>query len=465
MTSAPYTLQTNQLCRIACVALLTIAALLGCVSNDEPIARQSNTATEFHTLMTHLYEQGQFNGAVVIANNGNIIYEGGWGFANAEEGVAFTPDTTVDGASLAKNFVAASLWMLVAEGNVDLDAAVQTYLPEFSHTNTTVRHLLEHSAGLPEFEETSGRSNTELVAAMRSTPNFRPGSRFSYCNECFDTLALLIERVTGESWIDFLQRRIFIPLGMDSVFLRPALFADWENVRTISYRTINGSLVPYDIWDNEAFYGSSNLYFSARDLSRWAHAWADKSVLPMMVLNAAMSVPRFTNGETSALNRSNWYYHQEGSAYYFNGHLRGFHHTVYWEPMTNLSIVWVTNVLEPRPNPQLLTRALIQIAHGNTARTVDTLWFERPEKQSDQSAIHGSYDVPGLGIITVTSSEYGPLFKINNGAEHDGYPSEAFYAPDFDAEIGFSELQDEQYQRIHWLTVFENLSGTRITSR
>ncbi|MGI9626342.1 MAG: serine hydrolase domain-containing protein, partial [Longimicrobiales bacterium] len=349
-----------------------------------------------------------------------------------------------------------------AEGRVDLDEPVQSYLSEFPHSATLVRHLLEHSAGLPEFEETDGRTNAELVAALPPESSFEPGSRFRYCNECFDTLALLIERTTGTSWIEFLEHHVLRRLRMDSVFLRPARLSDWSGPRTMSYRTVGDSLVPFDIWDNEAFYGSSNLYLSARDLGRWASAWIAGRVLPEPVRGSAKGVPQFANGERSALNRGNWYYDEVTGPYYFNGHLRGFHHTVYWDSKSGLSVVWVTNVLEPRPNPQLLTRALVRIAEGEFNSSENLEWFGPPDSIAEWTSIHGTFDVAGLGLVTVSPSDIGASIRIDDGSEFDGYPSQTLYLPAFDAEVGFSELRDGRFQKFHWISVFDSLSGRRV---
>jgi len=103
-------------------------------------------------LMRPLAAQGLFQGAVVIMRGGRVEHAAGFGFADIERGVAFTADTPMDGGSLAKPFTATALLMLAAEGRIDLDAPVQALLPTYPHRATRLRHLLAHSAGLPDYD-------------------------------------------------------------------------------------------------------------------------------------------------------------------------------------------------------------------------------------------------------------------------------------------------------------------------
>ncbi|MCA9764516.1 MAG: beta-lactamase family protein, partial [Gemmatimonadetes bacterium] len=215
-------------------ALLVLVAACG--------AEQPAPNAEFKRFMAEVVAAHDFAGAVVVMRGDAVVYEGAWGLANREEGVAFTPDTPIDGGSLAKTFTAAGIWQLHAEGRLSVDAPVATYVPEFPHRQTTVRHLLSHSAGLPDLDDPTGLTNLDIVVALDSMPRFEPGSRFSYCNECYDALALVTERVIGQHWSEWLAERFFAPNGLDAAFLRPARLADWSGTRTRSYRATPDSV-------------------------------------------------------------------------------------------------------------------------------------------------------------------------------------------------------------------------------
>jgi CubicO group peptidase (beta-lactamase class C family) len=265
-------MSTPRVVRIWCCVLALAAAPVGgrCDAQVPP----PRIAAAADSLLGNLHRRGLFGGAVVLARGGREVYARGFGAANAAAGVAFTPDTPVDGASVAKPFTAAAVHMLAREGKLRLDDPVRRHLPEYPHAATTVRHLLSHSAGLPGyafFEPFIPKGTVlttprflEVLRQRDVAPAFAPGTRFRYDNMGFDVAALLVERVTGETWEGFLRRRVFGPLGMDPAFLRPARLADWRGVRTMSYRRAGDSLVVHDVFDDEGFYGSANLYLSAR---------------------------------------------------------------------------------------------------------------------------------------------------------------------------------------------------------
>ena len=437
--------------------VISLFVLVGCSDKDK-----SFDGSQFQTLMKNLYQEDRFNGAVIVGLRGNVLYEGAWGVANKKQNAIFTTDTPIDGASIAKTFTATAIWMLIEEGRLSPEDYVIDHLDYYPHSNTKIKHLIDHSAGLPEWTNADGKSNKELIKSFRQQPSFVPGSQFSYCNACYDVLALLIEEVSGRSWADFLELRLFEPLNMKSTFLRPPNLSDWQGVRTLSYRLENDSFVEFDIFDKEAFYGSANLYFSATDLHKWVSAMVKDEVIPSSIKSAAFENASFRFGANSSMNRLNWYNASSNGPFYFNGHFRGFHHDIYWDPKTGVTVVWVSNVLEARPPAQLLTRALVRIAAGEQVDLSLKLEFDSTKQRIDKSLLEGKYSIEGVGTIQVSLDGDKVMFRINDSPPYQGYPSHGFYIPEFDAEVGFSNITGAGYETLHWLSVFDYTSGERI---
>ena len=419
-----------------------------------------NPSDSLESFLDAVHQDTGFSGAVVVSRWGEPISEGGWGMANREAGADFTPDTPSDGASLAKTFVAAGLWQLQAEGVLELADLVQAYVPNYPHGGTRLSHLLEHSAGISELDDASGLSNAEVVAAMGSEPAFTPGSRFSYCNECFDVLALVAERVSGQPWPLFLEERFFGPLGMDSAFVRPAFLQDWEGVRTKGYRVEDGEVVAHDVYDNEPFYGSSNAYLSARDLAAWGTAFVQTEVLPAAVLAQGEQKAEFASGGVSALNRLNWFQVAPGRPAYFDGHLRGFHSVLYWDPSTGLVVAWVSNTLGARPVEVQLTRELVRIAEGGEDLGLPRFSGTGLQAEVPPSAVEGAFFHPALGDVSVRWMDGTIGVSLNDGSERPGYPATGYYVPDLGVEIGFLDLKANRLSTLHWLTVFDSVAAT-----
>ena len=293
---------------LAGVALLSGCAGIG--ANDE-------LAMRVDALLAPLVAAHQFSGAVVLTRDGQTLVQRGVGQANHAAGLPFTPQTPADGASMAKTFTAAGLWLLAEQGRVELDAPVTRYVPEFPHARTTVRHLLAHSNGLPtdyaffdpHFSADQVRTTRgllQVVAREAPQPRFEPGTRFEYSDLGFDVAALVIEQVTGQGYEAFLRQQFFGPLGMDNSFARPARLADWPGVRTLGYRWRDGDWQLFDVYDMEAFLGASNLYFSAQDLARWARAQALESALPASVVASGQQRPML-GGRPSSITGLSWY--------------------------------------------------------------------------------------------------------------------------------------------------------------
>jgi CubicO group peptidase (beta-lactamase class C family) len=222
--------------------------------------------------------------------------------------------------------------------------------------------------------------------------------------------------------------------------------------------------VPFDVYDNEAYYGSANLYFSARDLHRWVTSWYSDPVLSEAALARGMEVPVFANGERSAFNRLAWYWLPGRRAYFFTGHWRGFHHEIYWDAERRLSVVWVTNVLEAKPLPPLLTRALIDILDGKSPASVAAPDFQAPEPGGNVERMVGTFDVASVGRVTVTANGGNLFFQVDDGAQHRGFPAGSYTIPDLYARVWFSEIEAGRYQKLHWLSLLGVAVGERLAA-
>ena len=446
------------------VAAGLVALLVGCAPSGRDVKHDDPLVAGVDALLDRLHEQGLFDGAVVIARNDRVLYTGARGLADRESGFAFSVDTPVEGASLAKTFAAASTWELIGEGRLELETRVRDVVPSFSNEQVRVRHLLDHSAGLPELDDATGMTNEDIAAAMPKRSDFDPGRRFRYCNECFDLLALVVERAGGQPWDRFLEERFFGPLGMEHTFSRPRWLRDWPGQRARAYRRVAGGMELHDLHDDEPFYGSSNLVFSARDLDRWAAFLITVARQTEHPWRAGFERADF-DGRPSSMNRLNWHAATADGPFHFNGHLRGFHHEVMWDPRTGTRLVWVSNVLGGRPVPQRLTRFLWELAEQPAAVAPPTLfdsWLGDAGAEVEATAVAGSYRLESGGLVEVVFAD-GDWSLVVDGTASDLYPHRPFYAPDHDVAIGFEGLENGQYGFLLWQTVFSAERARRVS--
>ncbi len=214
---------------------------------------QSSNTELIEQLISDLYAKHLFNGAIVIGEKGKILFSKGYGYANFQDSLPFTPNTSSDGGSNAKTLTATSILLLAKEGKLKLTDPVHRYLPNYPYSNTTLWNLITHSVGgLPDydyfFEKTSDTAivtstlNLNLLSKNKPPLAYPPNNNFYYDNVAFDLAALVVERVTGMTYNQFLKEKIFGLLKMDSSFIRPARFTSWKQNRTIGYRYQNDSL-------------------------------------------------------------------------------------------------------------------------------------------------------------------------------------------------------------------------------
>ena len=232
----------------------------------------------------------QLSGAVLVADGGEVVYRGARGMADSDWGVPNTPTTKFRLASITKQFTAMLVLLLVEEGALTLDEALTTWLPDYpaeSGQKVTVRHLLNHTSGIPSYTDQPGFLQeegkvelpvTEFVARYCSDPlDFEPGSQWHYNNSGYFLLGALVEQVTGKTFRDALRERVLDPLGMDDT--------DVDD----EYAVVPGRATGYDdllggrrvaLWlDMSVPYAAGGLYSTVDDLWKWDRALRSGSLL------------------------------------------------------------------------------------------------------------------------------------------------------------------------------------------
>jgi len=244
--------------------------------------------------------------SVGISRNGSVVYEHGYGVANLDLGVAITPSSVFDAASIAKQFTAMSILLLAQRRQLSLDDDVGKYIPnwrEHEH-RITIRHLLTHTSGLrdgfvlqglaPETHENINQHIVNIVARARGL-NFIPGAEFEYNNSAYTLLAAVVERASGQSLPVFADANIFKPLGMTHTHFHDDASKIVPNRATGYSRAANGGFrVAVRTYTNVVI-GNAGLFTTVGDLLRWEQNLAEVRVGDP-VLVAEMQTPAIATG-------------------------------------------------------------------------------------------------------------------------------------------------------------------------
>jgi len=258
-----------------------------------------------------------FNGSILVAKNGEILYEDYQGFYDFKSKSPINTNSTFHIASTSKTFTAMAILKLWEEGKIELDKPVASYLPRFPYSEITIRMLLNHRSGinnyayfmvdkqvqsykvkgkkgklitktrtiqLPVIVKPGLLNNQDMLNFMvKYKPSliFKPNSSFTYSNTNFSLLALIIEKIVGKDYPSYMKESIFKPLGMKntSVFSKKDI-----NIYQPSYYANNN---PYNIEKFDCIYGDKNIYSTVRDLLQWDKALYSGSYIKHKTLQMA----------------------------------------------------------------------------------------------------------------------------------------------------------------------------------
>lgn len=255
-----------------------------------PMAFAQNKAKQIDDLMHRYVDNGQFNGSVLVAAGGKVIFKKGYGLANMEWNIPNSTDTKFRLGSLTKQFTAMLIMQLVEQGKLKLDGKITDYLTDYPKANgdkITIHHLLTHTSGipnytsLPAFNEKLSRNRykpADFIKQFSDLPlEFEPGSKYAYSNSGYFLLGAIIEKVTGNTYEKVLQANIFTPLQMNNTGY------------DVSFRILPKRAAGYQKWgvyENASYidmsipYAAGSLYSTVEDLALWDQALYSDKLLP-----------------------------------------------------------------------------------------------------------------------------------------------------------------------------------------
>ena len=348
---------------IFCLCVVPCGGVLAAPSHD--LTPEQRNAID-HYVDTEMRREHVPGIAVGIYNRGQILLAKGYGLANIELNVPVKAETVFQSGSVGKQFAAAGIMMLVEECKVGLDDSIVKYFPNApqSWQAILVKNLLSHTSGLSEYEsdERVGPAGPfylrldftedELVNKIEALPiEFKPGDRWDYRNTNYVLLGVIIHKVTGSFYSDYLQRRIFMPLGMSSTRLISE--ADIIPNRSSGYE-IKGDKIQNQSWVSPTLNSTADgaLYFNVLDLAKWDAALYGTKLLKQASLDQIWTVFPLNDGKPNSGN-----YGFAWAIATVNGH-KLVEHSGQWQGFTchflrypddNISVAVLTNSDSARP--------------------------------------------------------------------------------------------------------------------
>ena len=338
-----------------------------------------------------------FMGSVLVARGDRLLINRGYGFADLEWNAPNTPDTRFRIASVTKQFTAASILILQERGELRVEAPLKTYLPDIPQAwnDVTIFNLLTHTSGIPDFIHLTDFPNFEklpqrpeqLIAKIRNQPlEFAPGSDRAYSNTGYLLLGLVIEKVSGESYAQFVKENLLDPAGMRD--------SGYDTHAAIIRHRASGYTYGPDGFENAPYidmsipFAAGGLYSTTGDLLRWERALFGGKILSSASLEQMATPFKQKYGFGVVIQKV------DGDTIVdHSGSLEGFNSRLIHGERDKLAVVVLSNVGGPATDQ--LADDLFEIVHGDKVEVI-----------SDRKVTH---------LTSATLERYGGYYEFSNG--------------------------------------------------
>ena len=299
------------------------------------------------------YTGGAVPGAsVVVVQNGHVVVRRAYGMADLERRIAATPETDYRLASVSKQFTAMAIMLLAKDGKLRYDQPIRDFLAELPPATqaVTVRHLLNHTSGIWDYEALIPESRTAqlndddvlTLVASKDSLSTAPGTAYCYSNSGYVLLGMIVARVSGLSYPEFLRTRIFAPIGMRSSVAH-VQGVDTVPHRAYGYSPRSGSFVQTDQSVTSATLGDGGVYSNVDDLALWDRALSSETLIDRPSLVQATTPPVLPGGPSEY--GFGWFVdrYRGEKRWRHTGETSGFRNAIMRFPERKLTIVILTN--------------------------------------------------------------------------------------------------------------------------
>ncbi|MDN3641923.1 serine hydrolase [Lutimonas halocynthiae] len=303
--------------RISLILTLILTLFISCNQKKDVPTEGVNSYDE---LFSSMYQRGQFNGNVMVIKKGEIVYQGSFGLKNIDPIDSLELGDRFRLASVSKQFTAAAIVQLKEKGKLSYDQNIKDFIPGLPYEGITIRHLLNHVSGLPDYEAlldenwkpelkyndlerfVSGNEDIiNMMIEMKPGIDFEPEEKWEYSNTGYLFLATIVSKASGMPFETYVKENIFAPAGMGSVVYDFVPGPD-PNMpeRVFGYRTeLDGERVFEDMHYVNPVQGDGGIYASLEDLRKWDRALYTDKIISEASRKEVFSPFVLKNGDTT----------------------------------------------------------------------------------------------------------------------------------------------------------------------
>jgi CubicO group peptidase (beta-lactamase class C family) len=455
--------------------------------------KAQNRQSSLNALFDTIYARNNFSGCVLVAENGIPLFEKAQGYANQEKSIPLNIHTRFELASVSKQFTAMAIMQLKEKGKLSYEDALLKYFPALPFKGVTIRHLLTHTSGIPDFLGLGGRAdkaldtsrinfNKDIIAKLPLVydgTSFVPGSDWSYSNTNYLLLAQIVEKVSGMSFARYMRQYIFVPAGMKNTFVyarhsstRPmnnyALSYVWDPGRNafvepdsvVSFRYsyyFDGITGPYGICSN------------VEDLLHWDQALFSEKLIGKSTLKDAF-VPLKIKDKEEVPYGFGWFMSEgnslTGAFQFHRGDYTGYQTLIVRYPEKHWTVILLSNSTNIQ-NVQAIMGAIENILTGSPIQIPDKIEMKHSISLSAEQLqpLEGNYVSVGPATLRMQIIRRNNcLFaKLNEHIEVQIYPesTDSFFYTVTEVKIRFIKNADGKTTKLILYSYGEETSMSR----
>lgn len=329
-----------------------------------------NQVSRMDQIVRSSVDDKQFMGSILVVQNGQVILDKGYGYANIEWQIPNSPTTKFRLGSVTKQFTAVSILLLEEQGKLKISDLVHKYMPDApaAWANITIHHLLTHASGIPNYTNfpdfaamtTSPKTPQQLLELFRNKPlDFQPGSGYVYNNSGYVLLGYLIEKISGQSYQDFVVTNLLKPLSMND--------SGYDSHSEIIVQRASGYIKAATEFHNADYldmsipYAAGSLYSTTHDLHKWVENLFTEKVISLTSLKK-MITPNANDYGFGVIIQP-----VDGSTVIMHGGgINGFNTMLLHSPEDRLTVIILANLNGIGFVPGDLVTKLVTVAHGDS---------------------------------------------------------------------------------------------------
>jgi N-acyl-D-amino-acid deacylase len=313
-------------------------------------AQQTEALKELDSVLTVLNKTNRFNGTVLYAEKGKVLYKKAFGVTDYKTNQPLTTTSSFNLASVTKQFICMCIMILKERGQLQFDDDCKKYIPELPYDNISIRNLMTHTSGIPEYFDVFQRYKTPLdtltnekmitlYAAYKPALDFATGSKWNYCNTNYALLVSIIERISKEPIDVFVKKNIITPLGLKDTYVYHVFMPAVPSNHVYGFEETGEKRKLNDLTPFDGVVGDGNIYSSVEDLYKWEQSLYTEKLVKKETFARALEPVKLKDGTTYPYGFGWGIEKDKAGEYSHTGGWGGFANLIYRDIKNNRTII------------------------------------------------------------------------------------------------------------------------------